>query len=158
MATLSELEEREELLKIEVELEAHQMRNRLIYGVPDVIGWLSETLPSLEADFHEGKLSPKEQLFVLLEDFITGQNFDHYAKAHFMNPYNDGIWELKTTDLRLFGWFYQKCVFVVAHIDTAYRCKLHSLYNGYQASCVQRRNNIDLDEPKHITGGYKDVL
>lgn len=158
MATLSELEERNQLMKIEIELDDHQMSERLIYGVPSVVDWLNDTLPKLEADFHEGKLSPLEQLFVFLEDFITGANFSHYEKAHYMTPEDRAIWELKTKDLRLFGWFYRKSVFIVAHIDTAYRCKQHSLYAGYRESCVRVRADMDLDEPKHITGGYNDVL
>lgn len=158
MATLSELEERQNLMKIEIELDHHQMPERLLYGVPSVIQWLNNTLPVLGADFHHGKLSPSEQLFIFLEDFITGADFAHYERAHFMTPSDPAIWELKTKDLRLFGWFYKRCIFIVAHIDTAYRCKFHSLYNGYRDSCVRIRNSMDLDEPKHITGGYNDVL
>jgi len=60
--------------------------------------------------------------------------------------------------LRLFGWFASKGVFVVAEINTAFQCKQHSLYAGYRNSVVHRRNQLNLDEPKFITGEYEDVL
>jgi hypothetical protein len=158
MATLIELCDAGILTPIGGGLDAHEQPERLIYAFQDVIDWLENTLPSIEPDFHEGKQDPIEQLDDLFHDFISGADFAYYEKSHSMLPTDPGIWELKTPDLRLFGWFASRNVFVIGHINSAFLCKLHNLYPGYRNSVEYKRDHLDLDEPKFITGVYEDVL
>lgn len=129
-----------------------------LFAIPHVVEWLGQVLPGLDADFHEGRQYPLEQADDLFHDFVSGDDFSYYARSHSMLPRDPGVWELKTPDLRLFGWFAGRGVFIIAEIDTAFRCKKHSLYPGYLGSVVRRRDALNLDEPKFITGDYKDVL
>ncbi|MBE1506706.1 hypothetical protein [Rhizobium viscosum] len=158
MATLTELCDANVLVSIGGGLDAHEQPERLLCAFPHVIDWLENTLPSLDPDFHEGKQDPMEQADDLFHDFVSGADFSYYEKSHSMLPTEPGVWELKTSDLRLFGWFASKGVFVVAEINSAFQCKHHSLYAGYRNSVVYRRNQLNLDEPKFITGEYEDVL
>jgi hypothetical protein len=139
-------------------LDANEQPERLLYAFPHVIEWLDAVLPTLEADLHEGKQDPLEQADDLFHDFVSGSDFSYYAKSHSMRPTEPGVWELKTPDLRLFGWFVQRGVFIVAEINSAFVCKQHGLYAGYLGSVVRRRDVLQLDEPKFISGDYEDVL
>jgi hypothetical protein len=67
--------------------------------------------------------------------------------------YDEGVWELKTADVRLFGWFHQFDCFVGVVIDLKYRVQEYKLYSGYMGEVIRFRDNLDLDEPKFIPGG-----
>lgn len=158
MATVNELCETGDLIKIGGGLDADEQPERLLFAFPHVIEWLDTVLPDLEPAFHEGKLDPIDQADDLMHDFVSGADFSFYEKSHSMEPREPGVWELKTADLRIFGWFASKSVFIVAAIDTAFRCKQHGLYAGYRNEVVWRRGQLNLDEPKFIQGEYEDVL
>lgn len=158
MATIVELCDAGVLVSIGGGLDVHEQPERLLFAFPHVIEWLENVLPTLDPDFHDGKQNPLEQADDLFHDFVSGADFAFYEKSHSMQPTDPGVWELKTPDLRLFGWFALKGVFVIAEINSAFLCKQHGLYAGYRNSVVFRRENLDLDEPKFITGEYEDVL
>jgi len=158
MATIADLVANGNLVHLGGGLEDDEQPNRLLYALPHVITWLDETLPGLEADFHEGKQDPLEQLDDLFYSFVRGEDFSFWERSHSMRPTEPGVWELKTPDIRLFGWFAAPCVFVIAEVNTAFACKEHDLYAGYRGSVVRRREALELDEPKFITGEYSDVL
>ena len=65
---------------------------------------------------------------------------------------------LKTPDVRLFGWFKERGVFIIANINSAAFIKEKQLYQGYWNDTRDRRKRLDLDEPKFIDGGYGHVL
>lgn len=106
----------------------------------------------------DSELRPTEQVYVLFYDFVSGNDFAYYARSHRMNPIEQGIWELKTEDVRIFGWFHVRCAFVMANIDSMERVKRHGLYAGYHGDCIRRRDALDLDSPKFVRGSYSDVL
>jgi hypothetical protein len=101
---------------------------------------------------------PLDQVDTLLYDFVSGEDFAYYERSHSMEPSPLGIWELKTLDVRIFGWFHVKRCFVIANVDTAFRCKENDLYHGYKTDSIRRRDRLDLDGPKFIIGEYIDVL
>lgn len=158
MATLSELCFRQELQTIDCGLEAEEQPLRLVYAFPHVVDWLKNKLRDVEAEMADGLQSPTQQLDDLLHDFASGEDLSYWERSHSMHPDAAGVWELKTADLRLFGWFKSRGIFIVANVDTAMRCKVHQLYAGYRGDCERRRADLDLDPPKHIQGGYSDVL
>ncbi|TIP70341.1 MAG: hypothetical protein E5X53_28270 [Mesorhizobium sp.] len=158
MATLDELVAGKHLIELDGGLDGNELPQRFLYAFPHALKWLDQTLPALEAELGDGKLSPIEQVDVLFHDFVSDEDFSYYERSHSMLPTNLGVWEMKTTDVRLFGWFPRKATFIIAECDTAFRCKNHNLYPGYRSSVVRRRNILDLDEPKFLTGEYDDVL
>ena len=65
----------------------------------------------------------------------------------------DGVWELKTDDIRVFGWFPRKDCFVGAVADDATRIKTLKLYYGYANVTTKRfLAALDLDHPKCVLG------
>ncbi len=158
MATLSILAAREELVQIGGGLDAREQPLRRLYALPHVVQWLEGVLPTLQAFSPTAILTPLEQLDDLFHDFVSGADFSYYERSHSMTPINSGIWELKTEDLRLFGWFHLRNAFIIGNIDTMDRVKTHGLYAGYRSDCERRRDALDLDLPKFIVGLYSDVL
>ena len=75
-----------------------------------------------------------------------------------MQPSEEGVWELRTADLRFFGWFWRKGVFVISAVDQTARCKEYNLCGGYRNRCVQDMRNLGLDEPQFVNGELADVL
>jgi hypothetical protein len=158
MATNLILCDRLELIKLGGGLASNELPMRVMFAFPHVIEWIENDLPELGTDLSGGKQSPLEQLDLLLYDFISGEDLDYYKRSHSMRPEAFGVWELKTPDVRVFGWFQARNVFIIANIDSAFRCKEHDLYTGFRNDTVRRRDLLDLDEPKFILGGYDDVF
>lgn len=160
MATLDSLTNQGHLIKIEVGLDPEILPERVIYALPSVVRWLKAELPMLVAEWGEGSQSPIEQVDYRFKQFIAGENLSSWQAMHVMRP-ADGdhhIWELKTKDVRFFGWFYQKDVFVIAQAASANLVKQNNLYPGLRDVCVQLRERLDLDEPKVVVGGYSNVV
>jgi|TARA_R100000093_G_scaffold57913_2_gene30220 hypothetical protein len=158
MATAGELCDQSMLVQLGGGLEPHEQPMRLLYAFPGVIEWFDNDLPQLEPILDEGRMSPLEQTYDLLHDFVSGEDMSFYSRSHSMTPTEPGVWELKSPDVRLFGWFCARAKFIIAFADSAFRCKEHNLYQGYRNQTVYVRDRLDLDEPKFITGGYADVL
>lgn len=70
-----------------------------------------------------------------------------------MLPSEHGIWELKTLDVRFFGWFPERDTYIAARVDSFERVKVHGLASGYRNETVLARAELDLDEPKFVQGG-----
>ena len=67
--------------------------------------------------------------------------------------------ELRTPDLRIFGWFALKDHFVGVVANDATYVKEHDLYQGYIGEVVRFRDGLQLDDPKFIPGEEaKDVV
>jgi hypothetical protein len=158
MATPDTLKTAGLLEPVEVELDGNQQPQRLIYAHPRADSWLNGTLPQLEADgYVEGALTPEEQADTLFYQFISGATAFQMA-PNCLRPKDDGIWELRTHDLRVFGWFWRKGVFIISSVEQAKRCKQLNLYAGYREQAKHDRNGMELDEPKFIPGELEDVL
>ena len=155
MATLLELDRLGKLTKLIIELDPDEQIYGSIYAFPGALTWIQTTLPGLQTDGSNlGALSPAEQFDNLLYGLISGKpKFD--LPPHLMWPHSEtlGIWELRSYDLRLFGWFWKNSQFVLSAVDTALRChSISGLYEGYRTQAIRHRDGLDLDEPKFISG------
>jgi hypothetical protein len=158
MATPAELARQGVIEEIGGGLEPAESQVRWLYGFPHVIDWLRDTLPGLSPTLDEGRQSPIEQVDDMFHDFVSGDDFSYYERSHSMLPEDRGVWELKTSDVRFFGWFHTKGVFIIAEANDAATIKEYELYRGYLNMALHRRGQIALDLPKFITGNYDDVL
>ncbi len=76
-----------------------------------------------------------------------------------LHPGEHGIWEMRTPDIRIFGWFPHMDCFVAVFGDDASHIKDHDLYAGYRDQVVRMRDALDLDEPKYLDGAeIEDVV
>jgi len=151
MATLLDLAQRGYLYKLDA-LEAGVQEFREIYTSPDLHRWINDVLPQMQSSWGL-ELSPLEQLVALSEIFCSGDRISYGTQFKPLTHIVDGVWELKTADLRVFGWFPRKDCFVGVVADDATRIKALKLYYGYANVTTKRfRAALDLDNPKCVLG------
>jgi hypothetical protein len=151
MATILELVNTGKLEKYDPELEYDEQEERYVYFLPSVLVRMLDELPTYVSNW---KLedSPQTQFDQLMEVFCSGEplTFDWMFKP--LKHRQEGVWELKTPDLRLFGWFPVKDCFIVGAVDTAFNIKSYNLYEGHANVVAHLRNQLELNEPKFISG------
>jgi hypothetical protein len=122
---------------------------RCILCSPKLTAWIQRDLPALQSALGV-ELSPIEQLFAIAQTFCSDEPLtygDHFKPLHCRGQ---GAWELRTDDLRVFGWFPLKDHFVGVVANDATIIKQHGLYTGYIGEVVRFRDQLNLDEPKFI--------
>lgn len=113
---------------------------------------METVLPSLTS-FFESEITPIEQLDEFMANFCAGEVLTFQRQFRPLVHIDKGVWELKTRDLRLFGWFHKRDCFVCSAIDDATKVKgPPRLYNGYRDQAGHDRDTLDLDEPKFVQG------
>ena len=161
MATLSTLSGAGgPLTSLTVPLRKGQLPQRSIYGLPEFMEGLTTDLPTWECGRLEADQTPQEQMDSILHTWISGQPIWYSRMLQDLWPATDEVWEFKTADLRIFGWFYRPRVFLAAFLDYAdwYKGPTKTYYyEDTRDSVVGKRNTLDLDEPKFATGAF-DVL
>jgi hypothetical protein len=149
-----------ELVRITVPLgpnDGHPIRE--VFGISSVAEWIKNTLPKLPTEAGAA-LTPQEELDDLLFNFISSKGRLVYGKMFKdLIPAGDEVWELKTYQLRIFGWMYRKDQFIAVVPSTAVAVKRGS--SGYDAAkkrVIDIRNRIPLDEPKFVGGVITNVI
>jgi hypothetical protein len=151
MATLIELCGTGELYKLDPQLEANEQEWRMIYLSPDLRLWLEKDLPNLEATWST-EIDPTQQLDALVEEYCSGCTLYYGPQFHPIRHVQDGIWELKTPDLRIFGFFHVRDCFIgwrAGHTDFI---KKHDLYYGFAGETAGFRARLNLNDPKFVPG------
>jgi len=151
MSTLVHLSAEGALQRWEPALRAEEQALRAIYLHPRAVDWLTHTLPELEPTWNL-EVDPAEELDAFANVFFRGETlaFDKQVKP--LRHISAGIWELKTAELRLFGWFASRDIFICSAVDSATKIKQHRLYAGYRDQAVRDRVALNLDEPKFVSG------
>jgi hypothetical protein len=151
MSTLKELEEARALTRFDPELRARELPERRIYMLPRAVGWAEEKLPALQSVWQIDE-TPAEQLDAILAEFCAGEPLAAGEDFKCLHPIEDGIWELKTADLRVFGWFYRKETFIWSAACLTDVVKDSDLYFGFVKQAARDRDLLDLDPPKFVPG------
>jgi hypothetical protein len=151
MATISYLVEAGALYKLDPQLAPRQQEDRMVYTSPLLKTWIEETLPTLASNWNLSEL-PIQQLDSYMASFASGDPLIYVKDFRPLNPIGQGVWELKTADLRIFGWFYRRDCFIGVQADTAWRVKESRMYHAYREATVRFRDFLDLDNPKFIPG------
>lgn len=159
MATLVQLSESGDLEVIDP-LEPGELPWRTLYGTPDFIAWLDDVLPGLPNDELHDALTAEEQVYAVTAEYVSGEYFSSDTRFKKLVRTPDlYVWEIKTDAIRIFGWVPKFDTFICCFGDSTDRVKTLNLYQSYIAQTHYVRENLDLDEPKAITGvEYKDVI
>lgn len=128
------------------ELEHDEHTQRSLHITARARAWVEALDPERGSPIGS-RLTLAQQLSNIAHEFITGrrliwpQQFHKLAKAAkaVTDPH---VWELKTDDLRLFGWFVAPNCFVVDAIDIKDRIVASGLYAGYVAQTAQARQSM----------------
>lgn len=150
MATLMTLMERGDLDQIEIELSPGQMPEGFLAATPRCRDWLLNDLPMLETTVVGGRQTPSEQVDDILYRFVTGKALNIGVDFKHMHPHQDEVWELRTDDVRIFGWFAHEHAFVGVVADASDRVHEFGLHAPYLREVVRVRNELDLDNPKFV--------
>lgn len=151
MATILNLAVSGEIIKVDPGLGLREMEMRRIFILPRVERWFLEDLPSTNSSWNI-EVTPSEQLDALFYEFCSGQPLQIGKRFKSLIHLGDGVWQLKTADLRLFGWFAHKDCFIASDCDDADKIKRMKLYKPYCEQSVRFRCALNLDEPKFIVG------
>jgi hypothetical protein len=157
MATVLELVLARRLFKLDPALEPNEREWRFIYPSPRFHTRIANDLPGWTSIW-KVEVSPTQQLDALVEVFCSGETLTFGTQFKPLNHLGNGIWELKTPDLRIFGWFCKKDHFVAGTMDLAFNVKSHNLYPGYAGEVERFRDQLDLDEPKFVAGEDPNVV
>lgn len=157
MATLLDLELHDALIRLDPALSLRCQELRVIYVFPRLAVWMAEKLPLLESTWNIEDC-PIEQLDALIAQFCSGEALAYGQRFKPLNHLGDGIWELKTADLRMFGWFNKQDCFVATNCDLKRTIVESHLYRPYCEQAVRFRDQLELDEPKFITGDDPNVV
>jgi hypothetical protein len=149
------------LHKIDVPLDPGELELRLLYGFPAFIEWLWQELPNL----HPGRLraaqSPKQQIDYRFYQWVSGQEISYNRMFKDLSPASAEVWEMKTVDVRVFGWMYKPGVFIAVFGDYADFYKPPSARKSYE-SAIRRvkdaRERLELDEPKYVGGTFHELI
>jgi hypothetical protein len=139
---------------------------RRIYLTEDAKSWLANDLKNVGQSETEGP-TPAAQVFAELEQFCEGMPLTLTQDVKPLRPHEQRVWQLKTPDVRLFGWFVCKDAFVVhsagdANVlhgeDDVRKRDEDSLYRPYIDEVVRYRASLD-SKLAGITGlRISDVL
>ena len=81
-----------------------------------------------------------------------------------LKPTKHGVWEMKTADLRIFGWLWRPKIFIAAFAGLADDYKSQEgkppreSYDEARDRVVWIRDRLDLDPPAYVTGDYNGLV
>ncbi|MBN9332973.1 hypothetical protein [Devosia sp.] len=159
MATISVLADNGDLNRVEIELDSGRQPWRCLYATPEFSEWAGSALPRLETGVMQAEITPNEQVYALFADFIEGKHFEENKRFRSLvyHPV-EHVWELKTVDVRIFGWFAQMDQFVCCfgeHKDVLMDpTEVTRTYGRYILRTNFERERLNLDPPKSVE--YKD--
>lgn len=130
---------------------------RFLYALPRFEEWVANELPNLESNW-DLESSPLEQFDDLMGQFCRGDPLAVGNDFRCLYEHEDGVWELKTADLRIFGWFYKRDIFIAAAAGPAWKIKEYDLYAGYREQTKRDRDALDLDPPKFLAGSDPNAV
>lgn len=161
MATIHKLLTDGQLINIIVPLDRRDFQNRWIYALPSFVEWMQKILPHLQTGRLNASETPEEQLDNILYKWIAGKEIRYEKMFKDLSPSKDEVWEFKTADLRIFGWMVEKGKFVAVlggYTDLYKPPNQKASYDAAKSKVILARNNLDLDEPKFISGVYDDII
>lgn len=156
MTTIADLVDSGAIVKIDVDLAAREQPLRLLYGTPQFIEWLREVLNGAQPARPLGHTSPVEQIDDLFHSFLSGEHLIFTRQFRVVRAEENAVWELKTPDIRIFGWFMAKDCFVAVFANWTDTIKDHDLYRGYRIAIRRLRRELGIDATLCVKGVAPD--
>lgn len=141
-----------------VPLALGERRERIVLITPNVYEWMRDVLPDLKTDgFVDGAITPREQVLQFLRGYVSGSDFVP-PLPHDMGTPEEGVYEMRTDDIRLFCWAPRKEMLCIGYADTKEKCKNNALYAGYRNETKRIRAEVGLYNGIYITGGLDELI
>jgi hypothetical protein len=161
MATFNKLLEEKALIRVMIVLGRGQFHERKLYAYPDCLEWMRKTVPTMTTGRVASAFSPAEQLIQRLRQWMAGEPMAYSRMFNDMRPRSDHVWELKTADLRIFGWMYRPRQFIAVRGGYADEYKEPTKTKNYAddvRAVTEARNILDLDGDKFATGDFDELV
>lgn len=155
MSTLLEHLQTGALVRFDPELGLGVLEQRRIYMLARVPDQIAMRIVGTTSDRHL-EIAPDEQLDGLLADFCEGIEIAAGTQFKCLVPQQNCIWELKTPDVRMFGWFYEKDCFIATAVDAKWRIREHKSYRGYIVEAAHFRSQLFGEDAGFIKGMEPD--
>jgi hypothetical protein len=152
MPTITDLIDSGAIIKIDVELAVRDQPLRLLYGTPQFVEWLRQILAGAEPARRLGHATAAEQIDDLFHSFLSGEPLIFTRQFRVVRAEENAVWELKTPDIRIFGWFLAKDCFVAVFGNWADTIKDHDLYRGYRIAIRRLRRDLGIDATLCVRG------
>lgn len=159
MSTIEECHAAKLLVIIGGNLRRTQLAQRMLLAGPEVVEKMKSELPGMMTDeFFPGSVRPVQQAAILFRHFVAGDDFQP-PLPHEMRPHGQGVWRLKTPDLRFDGWFPVRNVFVIGAFDSKAQAKMPGRNDEMVAEVVALRNRTQLNGGKYLESeDYRDLI
>jgi hypothetical protein len=161
MTTFDKLLEQKRLIRVTVPLPRGQFHDRKLYAYPKCLEWMRNDVPKLVTGRFASALTPKEQLIERLRQWMAGDPMAYGRMFHDMDPRSDEVWEIKTADLRIFGWMYRPCEFIAVcggYTDDYKEPTKIKNYADDRREVVRARDSLPLDGDKYAKGDFDDLV
>lgn len=161
MATLTTLLDEKKLIRVVVPLTRKQFHERVFYAFPACANWMRNDVPKMVTGRLQSDRTPLEQLHGRLREWIAGEELRLGTMFSRMEPHTDHVCELKTPDLRLFGWMYQPKKFIAVFGDYADDYKPPTKTKNYAdavRAVLKARDSLPLDGAKFATGDLDGLV
>lgn len=150
MDTLSDLLADPAILRLEVALGPRDLPVRRLYGTEGFVHWLEERKLMMEPSRLGLEFSVNEQIDNIFYRFISGARLRYRWDFRCLKVEKNPVWEFKTPDIRIFGWFPEKDCFIAVCGGWADHIKDYDLYRGYRIQI--RRLRRDMNLAVHLCG------
>ena len=161
MATLSNLLEDKALVRVTIRLKRGQFHDRKLYAFPECVEWMRSEVPNLVTGRINAAMTPLEQLRERLRQWMAGEPMRDGPWFHDIEPKEHGIWELKTADLRVFGWMYRPRTFIAVrggYADDYKEPTKNKTYADERRYVIAVRDGLPLDAEKFVLGDFDDLV
>jgi hypothetical protein len=152
------------LIRITVPLRRREFEERKFYAMPSMAQFLRDILPGAKTGVAGATETPAAQMDTLLRKWNAGRPMQYGRAFSNLRPTARGVWEMKTADLRVFGWLYRPKVFIATFAGFADDYKSQNgnppkeSYDDARNRVVWIRNRINVDPPLFTTGEYNALI
>lgn len=160
MSTVETLIASGELDRIEVDLPARNQLVRTFLGAKA----FRDELPAL-LELPKKKYSQDthmEQFYAIMVKYLSGQRMSvlpSWEDIKILSPVVDGIWEFRTLDIRMFGWFSAVDTFIAHRVLDKDFVQNHKLSTGLATATAYYRSTLGLDPPVFVASDrIQDVV
>ena len=130
---------------------------RMLYLSAKMEIWMDSVLPYLPRD-RCAQMLPLEQVEAIFESYISDPHFSGVGLIQRISPTPKGVVEMKTVDVRIFGWFWRPGQIIVHHGGLKKNLKDTEAVNLIREDVVSYRNSLNLDHPPFTTSDHIHAL
>ena len=145
------------LQRYEYEAGINEFAWRYIYASKEFVTWKDGIDPNTAPDFPEDPEIPV-QFAQELDGFCGGSGLAPGSDIRNMEPLERGVWELKTPDLRLLGWFPARNYLILHKGELKRNLVRYADYRPLIDEVVRFRESLGAETKRFLVGRLSDVF